>query len=268
MGSLAMDVRGEYVYLDQLGRREPEMEHRMRLGLDQYQLGQRILSNHRQGRFRIDVSQETVAAGSVLRVKIQGITPFAALAIISGRLDDGPPEAFGRIIIPFEESLDAMIKIPEDAESGTYVFFGQQWEPYGQVAYVGGSLIYASKISSVEVRSLTDEEDSPWAPILAKEMARMRRFPGVAFRGPVQDRRAWVVGTPFDLWEIIEAYNAIGLERLLQEGDLPDRKARLALRYYEAYPEEIDRILAENQRSEEEWHRLYPEVFAPPEQNR
>ena len=268
MGSLAMDVQGNYVYLDQLDLREPKIEQRMRLGLDQYRLGQRILSNHRQGRFRTEVSQDTVAAGSILRVKIRGITPLAALAIISGRLDDGPPEAFGKIIVPFEESLDAMIKIPEDAESGTYVFFGQQWEPYGQVAYEGGSLIYASKISSVEVRSLPDEEDSPWAPILAKEMARMRRFPGLAFRGPVQDRRAWVVGTPFDVWEIIEAYKAMGLEGLLQEGDLPDRKVRIALRYYEAYSEEIDRVLTENQRSAEEWNRLYPEVFAPPEQNR
>lgn len=268
MGSLAMDVRGEYVYRDQHDLWEPKLEQRMKLGLTQYQLGQIMLSNHRQGRFRIEVSQDTVAAGSRLHVKIRGITPFAALTIVSGRLDDGPPEAFGRIIVPFEESLDAMISIPKDAESGTYVFFGQQWEPYGQVAHEGGSLIYLSKISSVEVRSLTDEESSPWTPIFAKEMVRMKRFPGLAFRGPVQDRRAWVVGTAFDVWEIIEAYKAMGLERLLQEGDLPERKARLALRYYEAYSEEIDGVLAENQKSEEEWHRLYPEVLGPTEQNR
>jgi len=108
-----------------------------------------------------------VAAGSTVHLKIDGITPLAALAIVSGQLNGRPPEAFGRIIVPFEESLDALIAIPEDAEGGTYIFFGQQWEPYGKPAYEGGTLIYPSSVSTVQVRSRVDEEDlwnsfEPW----------------------------------------------------------------------------------------------------------
>ncbi len=98
---------------------------------------------------------------------------------------------------------------------------------------------------------------------LAEESIRMRRFPGLAFRGPEHDRRPWVIGTALDVWEVVEAYKAMGMERLLGEGDLPATKVRLALRYYEEYPEEIDQAIAENRRSDEEWRRLYPSV-APP----
>jgi hypothetical protein len=96
---------------------------------------------------------------------------------------------------------------------------------------------------------------------LAEEAARMRRFPGIAFRGPEHDRRAWLLGTALDVWQVIEAYQDMGLERMLDEGDLSERKIRLALAYYEAYPKEIDEAVAENQRSEEEWRRLYPGFF-------
>jgi len=93
---------------------------------------------------------------------------------------------------------------------------------------------------------------------LAEEAARMRRFPGIAFRGPEHDRRAWLLGTALDVWQVIEAYQDIGLERMLDEGDLPVGKIRLALAYYEAYPKEIDEAVAENRQPLEYWRRLYP----------
>jgi hypothetical protein len=93
---------------------------------------------------------------------------------------------------------------------------------------------------------------------LAEEAARMRRFPGIAFRGPEHDRRAWLLGTALDVWQVIEAYRDMGLERMLDEGDLPDGKIRLALAYYEGYPEEIDEAVAENRRPLEYWRRIYP----------
>lgn len=263
MTSLALDLEGAYAFYDQPERWKPKLKE-----ITSYQLGQRIFASHRQGRFHTQVAEDSVTAGSVVHLKISGITPLAALAIVGGRLYDGPPEAFGRIIVPFEERLDALIRIPVDAESGTYIFFGQQWEPDGRLAYPGGALIYLSKVSSVEVRSLSDEESSPWTTVFAEEMARMRKFPGIAFRGPVHDRRAWIVGSALDVWEVIEAYKVMGLERVLREGDLPEQKARLALQYYEAYSEEIDRAISENRRTEEEWRGLYPNVFTPPEQSR
>lgn len=96
---------------------------------------------------------------------------------------------------------------------------------------------------------------------LAEEAARMRRFPGVAFRGTGHDRRAWLTGTALDIWEVIEAYRDMGPERMLEEGDLPEATLRLALAYYEAYPEEVDSEISGNRRSEEEWRRSYPGVF-------
>ncbi len=101
---------------------------------------------------------------------------------------------------------------------------------------------------------------------LAEEAARMRRFPGIAFRGPEHDRRAWLVGTALDVWEVVEAYEAMGSERLLEEGDLPERTIKLALAYREEYPEEIDQAVAQNRRSQAEWHALYPTLVPAPEE--
>ncbi len=93
---------------------------------------------------------------------------------------------------------------------------------------------------------------------LAEEAARMRRFPGIAFRGPEHDRRAWLLGTALDIWQVIEAYQDMGLKRMLDEGDLSEGKIRLALAYYEAYPKEIEEAVAENRRPLEYWQHLYP----------
>lgn len=98
---------------------------------------------------------------------------------------------------------------------------------------------------------------------LAEEAARMRRFPGIAFRGPEYARRAWLYGTALDVWEVIEAYRDVGsIEGLLEVSDVPERQIRLALAYYEHYPDEIDRAIAENQAPEEALHTLYP-FFVP-----
>ena len=94
---------------------------------------------------------------------------------------------------------------------------------------------------------------------LTEEAARMRRFPGIGFRGPEGGRDAWVIGTALDVWEIIEAYRDFGsVERMLAESDLSERPLRLALAYAEAYPEEIEQALAENRQPIEEFAALYP----------
>lgn len=267
------NLEGEYAFYDRPDEWTPKFAEWQ---TSFYAVGTRIDSNHRSGRFRTEVANDSAVSGSRVHLKISGITPLGALAILGGRLDNGPPESLGKIVVPFKDSLDVLTRIPEDAEGGTYVFFAQQWEvrvnaqgkPVGLPAYPGGSLVYVSKMSSVEVYPPTDEKGNRQDTGFPGEREKMSRFSGLAFRGPVQDRRAWVIGTALDVWEIIEAYKAMGIERLLQEGDLPEPKIRLALEYYEAYPDEIDQILAENRRTQEEWHRLYPEVFTPPEQSR
>jgi hypothetical protein len=119
-----------------------------------------IFANYNKGRFRTRVAEKTVMAGSVVRLRVKGIMSLAPLAILSGRLNGQPMGLFGKGIIPYEESLEALIQVPSDAVGGTYIFLAQQWEPSGQPGYAGGSLVYASSVSFVEVRPYIDEETS------------------------------------------------------------------------------------------------------------
>jgi hypothetical protein len=156
LNALAIDFQGEYAFLDESERLQADLGDRPIPS--RWRLGQMILSNHSSGRFRTRVVEPEVIAGSSLRLKVEGITPYAVLAIVSGRLDHGPLEAFGRIVIPYGASLDAVVRIPPDAEGGTYIFFAQQWEPDGTPGYPGGSLIYPSGTASVKVHPRIDDE--------------------------------------------------------------------------------------------------------------
>ena len=94
---------------------------------------------------------------------------------------------------------------------------------------------------------------------LTEEAARMRRFPGVGFRGEDAAREAWVIGTGLDVWEIIELLcDYQSTERLVEETHLDTRAVDLARAYYSSYPEEIDQALAENRRPLTELRELYP----------
>jgi len=92
-----------------------------------------------------------------------------------------------------------------------------------------------------------------------EETARTRRFPGIAFRGDDARRRAWVVGSGLDVWEVVQMAEDFGsLERLLTETHLGERQVRLALAYRAEYRDEIDDLVAENRRPTEELRALYP----------
>lgn len=96
---------------------------------------------------------------------------------------------------------------------------------------------------------------------LTEEAARMRRFPGIGFRGVEGTRDAWVIGTALDVWEIVEAYRDLGsVERMLADTDLSERQLRLALAYADSYQDEIEQALAESRRPLEEFRQLYPFV--------
>jgi hypothetical protein len=94
---------------------------------------------------------------------------------------------------------------------------------------------------------------------LAAEALRMRLFPGIAFRGTDWERRAWVIGTALDVWQIAEAHQDIGsVERMAEGGSASERQIRLALDYYEMFPEEIDSAIAENRRPIEQLEAEFP----------
>jgi uncharacterized protein (DUF433 family) len=96
---------------------------------------------------------------------------------------------------------------------------------------------------------------------LADEALRIRRYPGIAFRGVDWERRPWIMGTALDIWEIVRAYRDFGcIEDMTRETDLTDRQIRLALAYYEDFPDEIDLAIAEADRTLDELHALFPTI--------
>lgn len=103
---------------------------------------------------------------------------------------------------------------------------------------------------------------------LTDEAIKARMFPGVAFRGTDDDRRAWVTGTGFDVWQIVEAYHELGsIEAVLdQDSSVSEQALRLALAYYRRFTEEIDQAIEENNRSVEDLLEVNPlaEVSVPP----
>ncbi len=94
---------------------------------------------------------------------------------------------------------------------------------------------------------------------LAEEALRMRLFPGIAFRGTDWERRAWVIGTALDVWQIVDAHRDIdSIERMAEGGSANERQIRLALDYYEMFGEEIDAAVADNRRPIEQLEEEFP----------
>jgi uncharacterized protein (DUF433 family) len=94
---------------------------------------------------------------------------------------------------------------------------------------------------------------------LTEESARTRRFPGIGFRGDDAARRAWIIGSGLDVWELVQMLDDFGsVENLLAETHLSERQVRLAQAYREAYPDEITEAIADNRRPIDELRTLYP----------
>lgn len=98
----------------------------------------------------------------------------------------------------------------------------------------------------------------------ATEQFRARRFVGTSFRGPRYARRAWIPWAGLDVWEIIEGYKPLGYKNYVAHTGVSEAALDLALDYYEAYQDEIDDLLEDNDRTLEEWEALYPGVISSP----
>lgn len=96
---------------------------------------------------------------------------------------------------------------------------------------------------------------------LAEEALHTRLFPGIAFRGEDWDRRPWVIGTAFDVWQVVDAHHDLGsIEKMVAEGNLTERQIRLALAYSERFPNEIDEAIALNRASMTDLRDRYPSI--------
>jgi uncharacterized protein (DUF433 family) len=101
---------------------------------------------------------------------------------------------------------------------------------------------------------------------LTEEAARQRRFPGIGFRGDDAERRAWVIGTGLDVWEIIELRGDHESDKALFDAhpSVDGRALRLAQSYYASYAEEIDLAISANQLSDDELLAAYPFIGDAP----
>ncbi len=99
---------------------------------------------------------------------------------------------------------------------------------------------------------------------LAEEAARGWRFPGVGFRGATATRRAWVIGTGLDVWELCEIIDDIGSHEKVVDAyeSVEAWHCRIADAYRRTYPDEVTQEIAENKRPLEEWEALAPYASA------
>ncbi len=95
---------------------------------------------------------------------------------------------------------------------------------------------------------------------LTEEAAKARLFPGIAFRGPAP-RRAWVIGTGLDVWEIVAMHRDYGNDRaklLRNHPALSERALSTAFAYTSRFPDEVEPLIQAARRSPEELRELYP----------
>lgn len=94
---------------------------------------------------------------------------------------------------------------------------------------------------------------------LAEEGLRTRVFPGIAFRGEDHDRRAWLIGTGLDVWEIVRGVEDFGsAEQLAEKTRLEPPQIRLALSYRDHFRDEVEASLSRSRRSLEQLRVRYP----------
>ncbi|MFN2569239.1 MAG: hypothetical protein ABR564_06525, partial [Candidatus Dormibacteria bacterium] len=93
---------------------------------------------------------------------------------------------------------------------------------------------------------------------------RCRRYPGVAFRDRESRRRAWLIGTSMDLWQISRGLEDFGgdVERMAAETDLTMQQIQLAAAYRNEFAEEIDSAIAADRRGLGELRDQYPFIPA------
>lgn len=114
------------------------------------------------------------------------------------------------------------------------------------------------------LRARTGLAKSQLIEALADEAERARRYPGLAFRGPDHRRRPWLIGCPFDVWEVIQAWQDLGRDerRLRQALRLTGRQVRLALAYYREFETEVDEVVLRARRTPTDLAAEYPFIEA------
>lgn len=117
------------------------------------------------------------------------------------------------------------------------------------------------------VKEHPGSSSSSVANMFIDEALRAYEHPGIVFRPGPTGRRAALSGGP-DVWEVIGALNAVREESPELDGDpllaelgeatgLGTSQVVVALRYYAAYPDEIDERIAHNAEVAEREEKLW-----------
>ena len=97
---------------------------------------------------------------------------------------------------------------------------------------------------------ITGKDFSGLARDLLLEAVKMRRCPGIIFTDGSTGRRASIAGTGIDVWEFVAAFKGMNedYEQLKAAYHwLRDAQIRSALSYFALYPEEIEKIIDQNE---------------------
>ena len=104
--------------------------------------------------------------------------------------------------------------------------------------------------------------------ILIDEALREEEFAGIEFRDTAVGRQPFVKQTGLAVWEVIMAarHYDMDAERTAAYFEYPVETVNAAFYYYDAYREEIDQALADNEVGEDRLKRLFPDlrVFTVP----
>lgn len=103
--------------------------------------------------------------------------------------------------------------------------------------------------------------------ILLDEVLRAQEFEGIHFRNTIIGRQAFITGTGMEVWQFIMVGRALGMDadRVADHLGYPVNYFKAALKYYNAYKDEINMAIANNDIFDEEKIRqLFPDVLILP----
>ena len=123
--------------------------------------------------------------------------------------------------------------------------------------YIGGVVVSPlsvrlPKLTAEKIRTMAGIERRSipeMLRLLAEEGLKLREFPDLIFTDGPTGRRATFIQGP-DLWEVLEPYVLADKDWQALKASYPDLDEallRTAIRYYEAYPDEVEARIALNQ---------------------
>jgi len=103
---------------------------------------------------------------------------------------------------------------------------------------------------------------SETAALFLEEALRQRDFAFIAFRDSPVGRQAYLQGTRLPVWRVVSLVREYGgsVDRAAEHLGLPSARVQVALRYAEAFPDEIEAATADSACALDDIERLVPSL--------